>query len=196
MKLDQINYWNAGGPAYRWNEIARALTTQRLGRDNAPNSRALALMNVAIYDAMIAAWDSKYLYNRQRPGEFAPQLSTVLANPKSPSYPSEYAVAAGAASAVLIYLLPGDEGFLNQQAEAAAVPLAGGRFNEAFSLVLMSEQRFYFLAQNFVTRAGLSEEGVPMLLLALQSRVINPLNLWPTFRRHEKSVSDECEVKR
>src|SRR5262249_4846412 len=97
--LDLINFWDAGGPAYRWNEIA----TDQLIRNNVNTprgARVMALVNVAIYDAMIAAWDLKYLHRRQRPSELDPGFSTVLANPQSPSYPSEHAVAAGAASAV------------------------------------------------------------------------------------------------
>ena len=119
--LDLITYWNTGGPSYRWNEIARNLVVKYFGRDNGPNSRALALVHVAIYDAMIATWDSKYFHNRRRPGDFSPRLSTALPTPKSPSYPSEFAVAAGAASAVLSHLFPQDGSFLNQQAEAAGM---------------------------------------------------------------------------
>ena len=60
--------------------------------------RDLALLHVAIYDATVAAWDSKYTYNRPRPSEMQPDLETAIHNPSSPSYPSEYAVTAGAAS--------------------------------------------------------------------------------------------------
>ena len=68
----------------------------------------LALVNVAIYDATIAAWDAKYVYNRPRPSEADPTLTTVVPNPNSPTYPSEHAAAAGAASTVLGYLFPKD----------------------------------------------------------------------------------------
>ena len=47
---------------------------------------------------IVAAWDSKYAYNRQRPSELDSSLSTAVANPMSPSYPCEHAVTAGAAS--------------------------------------------------------------------------------------------------
>jgi hypothetical protein len=60
----------------------------------------LALVNIAIYDATVAAWDGNYIYNRSRPSESDPSLRTVLPNPSSPAYPAEPAVAAGAASAV------------------------------------------------------------------------------------------------
>ena len=103
--LAQIAYWNAGPPSYRWNQIAmEQLRLQAMPVNMA--YRDLALLNVAIYDATIAAWDSKYAYNRPRPSDFDPSLMTVIPNPTSPSYPSEYAVTAGAASAVLGYLFP------------------------------------------------------------------------------------------
>ena len=81
--------------------------------------RVLALVNVAIYDATIAAWDAKYFYNRPRPSEADPSMTTVLPNPESPSYPSEHAAAAGAASAVLAYLFPNDAQSFMDQAEMA-----------------------------------------------------------------------------
>jgi membrane-associated phospholipid phosphatase len=101
--LDRISYWNAGAPGQRWNEIA--LLQASLAR--APRGlRAMALLNVAIYDATIAAWDSKYAYNRPHPSELDPTLTTVIPTPRSPSYPSEHAVVAGAAATVLGYLYP------------------------------------------------------------------------------------------
>ncbi|HJZ69734.1 MAG TPA: hypothetical protein VKF81_16530 [Blastocatellia bacterium] len=85
--LDLINFWDAGPPSYRWNEIANNEIVKN--NVNTPRrARALALLNVAIYDAMIAAWDSKYQHNRLRPSELNPVLSTVLLNPQSPSYPA------------------------------------------------------------------------------------------------------------
>jgi hypothetical protein len=71
------------------------------------HSRILALLSVAIYDATIAAWDSKYAYNRLRPTAFDPSLTAALPNPQSPSYPSEHAVIAGAASTSAGLSVPG-----------------------------------------------------------------------------------------
>ena len=115
--LDQVSYWDSGAPGYRWNEIAIA---QGL-KDGIAIAvyRVLALVNVAIYDATIAAWDAKYAYNRPRPSEADPSLTTVVPNPSSPSYPSEHAAAAGAASAVLAYLFPKDAQSFMDKAEMA-----------------------------------------------------------------------------
>ena len=53
-------------PAYRWVERMLNLIETR-GLSNPKNARNMALLNVAIYDATIAAWESKNAYNRQRP---------------------------------------------------------------------------------------------------------------------------------
>jgi hypothetical protein len=117
--LDRISYWDAGAPPYRWTERAVKHTQSR----NALGNRAfrlLALLNVAVYDATVAAWDSKYAHNRPRPAERAPGLPTAVPTPNSPSYPSEHAVAAGAAQAVLSYVFPADAATFAAWAEEAA----------------------------------------------------------------------------
>jgi membrane-associated phospholipid phosphatase len=115
--LDLIRFWDAGSPSYRWNQIAGAEIT-KFNLNTPRAQRALALVHVAIYDATVAAWDSKYFYNRLRPSDLDKKLSTVIPNPDSPSYPSEHAVAAGAASAVLTYLFPADAQMFADQATA------------------------------------------------------------------------------
>ena len=84
------------------------------------NYRMMTLLNVAIYEAMVAAWDSKFAHNRRRPSEVDPTLTTVIPNPRSPSYPSEHAAAAGAAAVVLSYVMPDDAVLFSSKAEEAA----------------------------------------------------------------------------
>src|SRR6266852_8580082 len=98
----QIAYWDAGSPGYRWEQIA----AQQMLAQNVPAplfTRGMALLSVAIYDATVAAWDSKYAYNRPRPNAADKTINPLVAVPNSPSYPSEHAVAA---SVVLAYLFP------------------------------------------------------------------------------------------
>src|SRR5262245_29980437 len=116
--LDLINYWDAGSPSFRWNEFAVDQVINN-GLAGPPAARLMSSLNVAIYDAMVAAWDSKYLYRRPRPSDLNHSLTTVIPNPHSPSYPSEHAVAAGAASAVLAYFFPQQAAFFNAKAEEA-----------------------------------------------------------------------------
>jgi PAP2 superfamily len=119
--LEQINYWDAGSPGYRWNEIAMSQGLRRIGKIGPHgNYRMMTLLNVAIYDATVAAWDSRYEHNRRRPSETDSTLTTALPNPRSPSYPSEHAAAAGAAAAVLTYVMTDDAQLFAAKADEAA----------------------------------------------------------------------------
>lgn len=73
-----------------------------------------------MYDAVVAAWEAKYTYNRPRPSAFDGTLTTLVTPPNSPSYPSEHAVVAGAAAAVLAYLFPDEAELYAAKAEEAA----------------------------------------------------------------------------
>jgi membrane-associated phospholipid phosphatase len=117
---DQIKYWDAGAPAYRWIEIALNTALVRRPGARQPVYRTMALLNVAMYDATIAAWSAKYAHNRPRPSQADPTLVPLLPNPRSPSYPSDYAATAGAASTVLSYLFPDDTRLFTELAEEAA----------------------------------------------------------------------------
>lgn len=115
----QLRHWDAGPPSYRWVEYMIDRIGQ--GRTGTVNMfRMMTYVTVAMYDATIAAWDSKYAYNRKRPGEIDPGVVTFLANPRSPSYPSEYGATAGAAAAILAYFFPADEQALTNLADEAA----------------------------------------------------------------------------
>ena len=100
----QIFYWDAGAPAYRWNEITNKLIS--FENINTYLRFPTAWVNVAIYDATLAAWKAKYQYNRQRPFEIDPSLTTLIASPATPSYPCEHSVTAAAAATVLAYFFP------------------------------------------------------------------------------------------
>jgi PAP2 superfamily len=119
--LERIYYWDFSSPVYRWNEmLTDTAAPQNFGAGGGLGIRAFAMLNVAIHDALIAAWDSKYAHNRRRPGEADPKLASALPAPRSPSYPCEYAVAAGAGSAVLAHLFPGEAKRFADAAEEAA----------------------------------------------------------------------------
>jgi membrane-associated phospholipid phosphatase len=69
-------------------------------------TRGMALVSVAIYDATVAAWDSKYAFSRSCPSTMDATIKPLVVIPNDPCYPSEHAVAAGAASVVMGYLFP------------------------------------------------------------------------------------------
>jgi membrane-associated phospholipid phosphatase len=101
----QVAYWDAGPPGYRWMRLA---SQQMLAQNVAAPlfTRGMALVSVAIYDSTIAAWDSKYAWNRPSPSIMDSSVKPLTTNLNVPSYPSEHAVVAGAASVVMAYLFP------------------------------------------------------------------------------------------
>ena len=113
-----VRYWDTGPPSYRWNEIAIA-EIQRNDEYTPVAARSLAVLHVALHDAMVAAWDGKHAYRRPRPSEHDARILPRAAVPRTPSYPAEHAVAAGAASAVLAYLYPDRASLYAARAEEA-----------------------------------------------------------------------------
>jgi hypothetical protein len=110
----QIAYWNAGSPGYRWQQLMNDTWMS-----DAQNDGMLArmLMSVAIYDATVAAWNAKYMYNRKRPFETNGNIKNYAPNPSSPSYPCEYSVTAGAAATVIAHFFPKLADSVNRMAQ-------------------------------------------------------------------------------
>ena len=117
----QVRFWNAGPPSYRWIDVvsSRLLDPTQTPIGAFPN-RAYLYVSLAIYDATIAAWDSKYAYNRKRPSALDPSITPRIDVPRSPSYPSDYAATAFAAADVLAYFNPSEADAFRATAEEAA----------------------------------------------------------------------------
>jgi membrane-associated phospholipid phosphatase len=115
----QAAYWDAGAPGYRWMQLA---SQQMLAQNVAAPlfTRGMALVAVAIYDSTVAAWDSKYAFNRPHPSAVDSSIKPSVSIENDPSYPSEQAVAAGAASVVMAYLFPTMAETYSDLAEEAA----------------------------------------------------------------------------
>lgn len=94
-----IAYWDAGAPPYRWIDLIsnRVLA----GTPTGVAHRVYTYVAMAMYDATIATWESKYHYRRPRPTQMDHRWSTAVAVPDSPSYPSEHSAAAQAAATAL-----------------------------------------------------------------------------------------------
>jgi len=99
----KILYWNAGAPGYRWQEMMNKLWTSDTGRYGA---YANMILGTATYDAIIAAWNTKYAYNRPRPFTVDKRIKCWIPKLESPSYPCEFSVAAGVAVSVITRFYP------------------------------------------------------------------------------------------
>jgi membrane-associated phospholipid phosphatase len=116
--VNSVTFWSAGAPSYRWIEMLNNRAVR--GASLTPYAtRPYVYVAQAMYDATVAAWDSKYAYNRPRPAEADPTLRTRLSTPRSPSYPSEHAATAAAAAAVLTYFFPAEAADFQVMAEEA-----------------------------------------------------------------------------
>lgn len=102
--MRQIDYWNAGAPGYHWQELISSVWMSDYSSSNP--IYAYMLLSVATYDATVAAWDTKYAYKRARPFAADPRIKLYGIRPESPSYPCEYSVAAGVASAIFTKFFP------------------------------------------------------------------------------------------
>ena len=99
----QIAFWNTGSPGYHWQEMMNKLWAVDTGRYGA---LANMLLGAAIYDATIAAWDSKYAYKRPRPFVADDKIKIYTVKPESPSFPCENSVAAGVAVTIFSHFYP------------------------------------------------------------------------------------------
>jgi membrane-associated phospholipid phosphatase len=118
---DQVRFWNAGPPSYRWVDVVTSRLLDPLQTPIGPfPNRAYLYVSLAIYDATIAAWDSKYAFNRKRPSEVDSGITPRVAVPRSPSYPSDYAATAYAVADVLSYFNPSEADSFRALAEEAA----------------------------------------------------------------------------
>jgi membrane-associated phospholipid phosphatase len=116
-KLEEIKYWDAGAPAYRWNQVATNLLAQRY--DLVLRSPS-AWMNLAIYDATVLTWKEKIKYKKKRPHIVDASLKPVIPAPLTHSYPCEHSVTAAAAAYTLAYFFPAKADSILQMARTAS----------------------------------------------------------------------------
>lgn len=103
-------FWADGAgtetPPGHWNSIAQTIADGQ-GNTLEENARLFALLNIAMADAAICAWDAKYTFHFWRPLtaiNFAePQLNwtSFLVTPPFPDYVSGHSTFSGAAATVL-----------------------------------------------------------------------------------------------
>src|SRR5437667_3496259 len=107
-----------------WNRVARSVTAQRQ-TGLVENARLFALLNLAMVDADIACWDSKYTYRFWRPVTAIPLADTdgndetaadpawtpLRPTPLHPEYPSGHSCVSNAAAKVLTSIVGKDTAF-------------------------------------------------------------------------------------
>ncbi len=120
-RADVVLFYQVSSPAYVLNQAARQVADTQ-GRSMSQNARALALLNMAINDSLVASMYNKYHYNFWRPetairaGDTDGNRKTdadltflpFIATPCFPSYPSNHASGTSGGAEVLRRLYGAD----------------------------------------------------------------------------------------
>jgi hypothetical protein len=110
-------YYAASSPTQVFNQAAQQVAQQQ-GRSLSENARALALINMAMNDSLVASFFNKYQYNFWRPEtaihaggtdgnpktEPDPNFAPFITTPCFPSYPSNHGSAGNGAAEVMRHL--------------------------------------------------------------------------------------------
>lgn len=113
-RADVARFYAAASPTQAFNQAAQQMAQQE-GGSLSENARALALVNMAISDSLVASFFNKYQYNFWRPETAIhngdaddnpktdpdPTYTPFIVTPCFPSYPSNHGSAANAAAEVL-----------------------------------------------------------------------------------------------
>ncbi|MEO6734139.1 MAG: phosphatase PAP2 family protein [Ferruginibacter sp.] len=172
-----VKYWSAGA-VLRWNEILRELVakhnlppyqnddgTYPIPSANNPlayptfpfsnppyAARAYGYVSAATYDALVATWYYKKLYNRAAPYKIDATVTALIPQSDLPSYPSEDGAVAGTMVEMMKLLFPGDQDFIQQKAEEhkRARIISGANVRSDMEA---GEALGRLIAQKFVARA-------------------------------------------
>jgi hypothetical protein len=129
----EIALCGAEGSLPLWNRVARTVSAQR-STDLVDDARLFALLNLAMADATIACWDSKYTYRFWRPvtairdadtdgndaTEADPTWTPLRPTPLHPEYPSAHACVSNAAAEVMTGFFGRDTSFSNSTSTCPA----------------------------------------------------------------------------
>jgi membrane-associated phospholipid phosphatase len=180
---DRLNYWSAGA-VLRWNEITRQLVAKyNLPPVNNPDgtypvpdannplayplfpfanppysARAYAYVSAAVYDALVACYHYKKLYNRAAPYNINNTVNALVPKSDLPSYPSEDATVAGVMWEMMKLLFPGEQAFvqekINEHLQARLASGANVRSDIDAGYALGRAVALKFVARARTDRAG------------------------------------------
>ena len=179
----QIKYWSAGG-VLRWNEIMLGLMAKYNlpayqnadGSYPIPSStnpfayplfpftnppyaaRALAYITAAQYDALVACWHYKTVYNRPAPYQVDAAVKALAGKHNLPSYPSEGAVLAGVTAELMQLFFPDEIANIQQKLEQQELSLiasgAAARSDVTAGEALGRQVADLFIARGRADNAG------------------------------------------
>jgi hypothetical protein len=122
-RLAIVHKWADGAGTYtppgHWNDIAAEYIAAAKFSE-VRTARAFALINMALHDAAVGCWETKYYYFNPRPSQMDPSIKTGTGVPNFPAFTSGHSTFSGAAATVLSYLFPQHLEHFNSEAKEAS----------------------------------------------------------------------------
>lgn len=134
-RADVALFYAKTPPVPVWNSVAAQVAVAQ-GRSMSENARALALMDVAIADASVTVFETKYFYNAWRPetaihANGDPTWTAYIVTPCFPSYGSAHGSLSNAARKVLEHVYgPGNHFIMLSNPAVAGVVLQYQTFEQ------------------------------------------------------------------
>lgn len=113
--LQDSRYWNASYPSYRWHQIMVEAGNRSKNRKNGGR---MAILHLAIYDALAEVWKLKATTYQQAPFETHSGVEKREAPQAYSTYICEYSATAAAAHSIIGYYFPDQKEFLNAKLDA------------------------------------------------------------------------------
>ncbi|AHM62051.1 PA-phosphatase-like phosphoesterase [Flammeovirgaceae bacterium 311] len=118
-----VHKWADGVGTYtppgHWNDIATEyIHTARYSEVR--TARAFALLNMALHDAAVGCWNTKFFYYNPRPSQMDPTIRASTGVPNFPAFTSGHSTFSGSAATVLSYLFPSERNYFHSQALEAS----------------------------------------------------------------------------
>ncbi|MEM1337585.1 MAG: vanadium-dependent haloperoxidase [Bacteroidota bacterium] len=110
-----IRYWNGAYPSYRWHQLLMQASRNHKGHKNGGR---VAILHLAIYDAMVEVWKHKKEYFRKAAYQYDPGIKKLVRESDFSAFVCEWSAAAGAAHQVITYYFPEQKEFLDSQLTA------------------------------------------------------------------------------
>jgi len=107
-----VSYWNNAYPSYRWHQLLMEVSKNHKGHKNGGR---VAIMHLAIYDAMVEVWKQKKTHIQRAAYEYDPRIKKMGREPDVSTFICEWSAAAGAAHAIMAYYFPKQKKFLDDQ---------------------------------------------------------------------------------
>jgi hypothetical protein len=131
QQIAAVHRWGDTLPPVIWNNILNQLiNVNHLSIFD--SARTSAYMNIAMYDAFVSTWYTKYTYWTARPFQRIANFTTVIPTPNFPGYTSGHSTISAAAIKVLSDVFPNEQNYFNSLLTEASMSRfwAGIHFKE------------------------------------------------------------------